>query len=106
MVEFDDGRFEEKYVHYFEELETAYSNAYQQLHGEVDSTVLKAIDRQVMNESEPVYDGDGEFTVELPENPHERVGDVPEESFDALLAEYTELVEKELQQLFEFETDR
>jgi hypothetical protein len=29
MTEFDPEKFEEKYVHYFEELKTAYSNAYQ-----------------------------------------------------------------------------
>lgn len=56
MTEFDPEKFEEKYVHYFDEIETAYSNAYQQLHGQVDSTVLQAIDRQVLSESEPVYE--------------------------------------------------
>lgn len=103
MVKFDEQRFEEKYVHYFEELETAYSNAYQQLHGQVDSTILKAIDRQVMSESEPHYVGDGEFRLDLPEDPAERVGDVPAEEFDRLLDRYTELVEAELQTIFEFE---
>jgi len=103
MVEFDEDKFAEKYVHYFEELETAYSNAYQQLHGEVDSTLLKAIDRQVMNESEPVYEGDGQFRIDLPENPIERVGDVPAAEFEALLKRYTDLVEEELTQIFDFE---
>ena len=49
MTEFDPEKFEDKYVHYFEELETAYSNAYQQLHGQADSEALRAIDRQVLN---------------------------------------------------------
>jgi hypothetical protein len=102
MAEFDEQRFEEKYVHYFEELETAYSNAYQQLHGEVDSTILKAIDRQVMSESEPMYEGDGQFRLELPQNPHERAGNVPREEFERVLDQYAELVEAELRRVFEF----
>lgn len=102
MAEFDEQRFEEKYVHYFEELETAYSNAYQQLHGEVDSTILKAIDRQVMSESEPMYEGDGQFRLDLPENPHERAETVPREEFERVLDKYAELVEAELRRVFEF----
>ena len=73
MTEFDPEKFEEKYVHYFEELETAYSNAYQQLHGQTDSEVLRAIDRQVLNESEPVYEGDGQFRVALPDDIEETI---------------------------------
>ncbi|MGQ3414226.1 DUF5783 family protein [Natrinema sp. LN54] len=106
MTEFDPEKFEEKYVYYFEELEEAYSAAYQQLHGRYDSTVLKAIDRQVLSESEPFYDGDGEFRVELPENPSERVGAVADhEQFDAVLAELVDRIESELQRLFEFDGD-
>jgi hypothetical protein len=43
MTEFEPDKFEEKYVHYFEELETVYSSAYQQLHGQTNSEVLRAI---------------------------------------------------------------
>jgi len=57
MTEFDPEKFEEKYVYYFEELEEAYSAAYQQLHGQYDSAVLRAIDQQVLSESEPFYEG-------------------------------------------------
>ncbi|QCS43004.1 DUF5783 family protein [Natrinema versiforme] len=106
MTEFDPEKFEEKYVYYFEELEEAYSSAYQQLHGQYDSTVLKAIDRQVLSESEPFYEGNGEFRVELPENPQERVGAVADhEQFDAVLAELVDRIESELQRLFEFDGD-
>ncbi|WP_323171632.1 DUF5783 family protein [Natrialba sp. PRR66] len=101
-AEFDPEKFEEKYVHYFDELEEAYSNAYQQLHGQVDSEVLRAIDRQVLSESEPVYEGSGEFSVALPENPRERVGAVDDEEFEAVLSAFTERIERELQRLFEF----
>ncbi|ELY85721.1 DUF5783 family protein [Natrialba taiwanensis] len=102
-TEFDPEKFEEKYVHYFDELEEAYSNAYQQLHGQVDSEVLRAIDRQVLSESEPVYEGNGEFSVSLPENPRERVDAVDDDEFEAVLSVFTERIERELQRLFGFE---
>ena len=105
MTEFDPEKFEEKYAYYFEELETAYSNAYQQLHGQVDSEILKTIDRQVLSESEPVYEGDGGFRVVLPDDAKESVrtlsGD--EETFDAVLDEFTDRIESELRRIFEFE---
>ncbi|SEQ38982.1 DUF5783 family protein [Natrinema salaciae] len=104
MTEFDPELFEAKYVHYFEELEAAYSNAYQQLHGEYDSTVLRAVDRQVLSESEPVYDGAGEFRVELPENPRKRVGAVADhEQFDTVLETLVDRIEDELRRTFEFD---
>ena len=105
MTEFDPEKFEEKYVHYFEELEAAYSNAYQQLHGRVDSEVLRAIDRQVLNESEPVYEGDGQFSVTLPEDVEERRQTLPgdEETVEAVLTEFVDRVENELRQVFGFE---
>lgn len=104
MTEFDPEKFEEKYVYYFDELEAAYSNAYQQLHGQCDSTLLRAIDREVLAESEPVYEGDGTFRIDLPPNPHERVTpSVDDEAFDRLLEAFTDRIERELQLLFEFE---
>ena len=105
MAEFDPGRFEEKYVHYMDELQTAYRNAFEHLHGRYDSRVLRAIDRQVLDGSEPFYEGDGEFRVELPENPRERVGDLPvdEATFEAILAEFRERIELELARVFGFE---
>ena len=105
MTEFDPEKFEHKYEHYFEELETAYSNAYQQLHGQVDSEYLKAIDRQVLSESEPVYEGEGTFRVTVPDDARADVrsqsGDA--ETFDAVLDEFTDRIEAELRRLFEFE---
>ncbi|OIB56882.1 DUF5783 family protein [Natrialba sp. SSL1] len=106
-TEFDPEKFEEKYVYYFEELESAYSNAYQQLHGRVDSEVLRAIDRQVLSESEPIYEGNGEFSIELPDDPKERVGAIgaDEEQFEAVLSEFTDRIEGELQRLFGFDSE-
>jgi hypothetical protein len=105
MTKFDPEKFEEKYVHYFEELETAYSNAYQQLHGQADSEVLRAIDRQVLNESEPVYEGGGQFRITLPDDVEQRRQALPgdKETFDAVLTEFVERIEDELRQIFGFE---
>ena len=105
MTEFDPEKFDEKYVYHLEELETAYSEAYQRLHGRSDSTVLKAVDRRVLDESEPVYEGDGEFGVELPEDPYDRVGDLDEETFEDVLDAMVEGIEEELARIFEFEAD-
>lgn len=106
MTEFDPEKFEEKYVYYFEELEEAYSAAYQQLHGQYDSTVLKAIDRKVLSESEPFYEGSGEFRVELPENPRERAGPAADhDQFETVLEELVDRIEAELQRIFEFDGD-
>lgn len=105
MADFDPERFERKYVHYMDELQTAYRNAFEHLHGRYDSRVLRAIDRQVLDGSEPFYEGNGAFRVELPENPRERVGELPveEETFEAVLAEFRERVELELARVFGFE---
>lgn len=105
MTAFDPEKFEVKYVHYMDELQTAYRNAYQHFHGEYDSALLRAIDRQVLSESEPFYEGDGEFRVELPENPRERAGDVPvdDETFDAVLEEFVERIELELRRVFDLD---
>jgi len=105
MTTFDPEKFEEKYVYYFEELEAAYSNAYDQLHGQYDSEVLRAIDRQVLSESEPVYEGDGAFRVVLPEDLDERRRSLPgdEGTFDAVLEAFVAGIERELREQFEFE---
>ncbi|EMA22615.1 DUF5783 family protein [Haloarcula sp. KBTZ06] len=105
MTEFDAEKFDEKYVHYFEELETAYSNAYQELHGQYDSEVLRGIDRQILSESEPVYEGDGAFSIRLPDDTAARAQSLPgdEATFDTVLSAFTDAIERELRRLFEFE---
>ena len=121
MTEFDPEKFEEKYVYYFEELEEAYSNAYNQLHGRYDSSVLRAIDRKVLSESEPFYEGsaerssadseaaeprehDGEFRVELPNDPYDRLTGVVVEKdrFEQVLEKHVEEIETELERVFGF----
>jgi hypothetical protein len=107
MTEFDAEQFEEKYVHYFEELEQAYSDAYEQLHGTVDSRILKALDRQILAESEPVYEGDGQFRVTLPDDLAQRIEAVPgdESTVRAVLEKLTAGIERELHQTFEFDSE-
>jgi hypothetical protein len=57
----------------------------------------------VLNESEPFYEGDGEFRVALPEDPKERVDGpvlVDDEKFDPVLDRYVDEIEAELQRVF------
>ena len=107
MTAFDPEKFEDKYVHYFDELQEAYRNAYQSMHGRYDSDLLKAIDRQVLDESEPFYEGDGEFRVALPDNPRDRVQNLSadNETFEATLQEFVERIEFELARTFGFDAE-
>ena len=102
MTEFDPAKFEEKYVHYFEELEAAYSSAYTELHGTVDSRLLQASDRRILAESEPVYEGDGRFRVVLPDDVEARIRDAPgdDEALREVLERLTDAIERELARTF------
>ncbi|MFC7176626.1 DUF5783 family protein [Halosegnis marinus] len=101
----DPETFEaEKYVEYFPKLQQAYKNAFSRMNEEYDSTLIHGIDQAVLNESEPFYEGDGEFRVELPPNPHERLDGVvvvEEETLDAVLSAYTEAIRAELRRVFD-----
>ncbi|WP_049969109.1 DUF5783 family protein [Haladaptatus cibarius] len=102
MTEFDPEKFEDKYVHYFNELQRAYKNAFNYMNDRYDSQVIHAIDQQVLNESEPFYEGDGEFRVELPDDPVDRVQGVlvDDEKLEELLNAYVERIESELTRVF------
>jgi hypothetical protein len=105
MTEFDPDRFEaEKYADYFTELQQAYKRAFETMNETFDSDLIHAIDQQVLNESEPVYE-DGAFRIELPENPHERVTGVlvDEEKLDATLDRYREALRAELRRVFDLD---
>jgi len=69
-----------------------------------DSELVHAIDQQVLNESEPFYEGDGEFRVELPDDPYGRLSGVlvDEERFEQVLEVHVEEIETELQRVFGF----
>jgi hypothetical protein len=103
----DPDTFEaEKYADLFPQLQQAYKNAFTQMNERYDSTLVHGIDQTILNESEPFYEGDGEFRIELPENPHERVEGVvvvDDERLDELLDRYAETLEAELRRVFDVE---
>jgi hypothetical protein len=101
MAEFDPEKFEDKYIHYFQQLQRAYKNAFSTMNDEFDSTLIHGIDQQILNESEPFYE-DGEFFVDLPENPSERLTGVAvdDEKLEATLERYVEEIESELYRVF------
>ena len=103
MVEFDPEQFEDKYANYFPQLQRAYKNAFNTMNDAYDSTLIHAIDQQVLNESEPVYNPEREgFDIELPAEPYDRLDGVvvDRERFEDILAEYTDEIDTELQQTF------
>lgn len=103
MAEFDPEKFEDKYVHYFPELQRAYKNAFNTMNEAYDSALIHAIDQQVLNESEPLYqpETDG-FEISLPESPYERLSGVAvsEEQFEEILERYTHEINAELCRTF------
>ncbi|NKE34625.1 hypothetical protein GWG54_02100 [Natronococcus sp. JC468] len=105
MAEFDPEKFEDKYANYFPELQQAYKNAFNRMNDRYDSELVHAIDQQVLNESEPFYEGNGEFRVELPDDPYERVTGVlvEEERFEEVLEVHVEEIERELERVFDFD---
>ena len=102
MADFDPERFEDKYVHYLPELEQAYRNAFETMNGAYDSELVHAVDQQILNESEPFYEGDGEFRIALPDDPSGRIQGVlvDDEKLDATLSRYVEELEAELRRVF------
>ncbi|MFC6874947.1 DUF5783 family protein [Halobellus marinus] len=104
MTEFDPEQFEDKYANYFTELQRAYKNAFEVMNDEFDSELVHAIDQQILNESEPFYE-DGEFRIELPESPHERLTAVivDDEKLSAVLEEYREELRRQLRRVFGLE---
>jgi hypothetical protein len=105
MTGFDPEKFEDKYANYFNELQKAYKDAFNRMNDRYDSELIHAIDQQILNESEPFYRGDGEFRVELPENPTERVQGivVDDEKLTEVLDIYVEEIETQLRDVFGFE---
>lgn len=95
---------EEKYVDLFPKLQQSYKNAFNRMNERYDSTLIHGIDQAVLNESEPHYEGDGEFTIDLPENPSERIEGVvvvSDEKLEELLDIYVEELKTELRRVFD-----
>ncbi len=101
MPEFDPSLFENKYVHYLLELETAYKNTFSTMLEKFDSQVIHAIDQRVLVKSEPVYENE-EFHILLPDNPGVLMGSVliDNETLNQILDEYVTELTKELQFIF------
>lgn len=104
MTEFDPELFEDKYANYFMELQEAYKEAFDTMNEEYDSQLIHAIDQQVLNESEPFYE-DGEFRIELPEDPTARVTGVvvSDEKLESVIDRYTDELRRELRDVFDLD---
>jgi hypothetical protein len=102
MADFDPDRFEQKYKHYFPELQRAYKQAFETMSENFDSELIHAIDQQVLNESEPFYEGDGEFRIEMPAEPGDRLQGivVTDDKLDGVLERYVSELEGELRAVF------
>jgi hypothetical protein len=107
MATFDPEKFEDKYANYFPELQKAYKQAFEYMNDTYDSELIHAIDQQILNESEPFYEGDGEFRIDLPEDPLDRLTAVlvDDEKAETILEEYVATIEQELQSVFEFDEE-
>ncbi|WP_252699842.1 DUF5783 family protein [Natronosalvus vescus] len=103
MTDFDPEQFEDKYANYFPELQQAYKNAFSRINERYDSTLVHAIDQQVLNESEPFYDEDDGFWIELPDDPYDRITGVvvEKEQFEHVLEAHVDAIETELERIFD-----
>lgn len=102
MTDIDPETFDErKYVEWFPKLETAYKRAFNRVNDEYDSTLVHALDQQVLSESEPFYEA-GEFRVEVPDDPVERVEGVvaSDEKIEGVLDAYVAEIEQQLGRVF------
>lgn len=102
MSDFDPEQFEDKYANYFPQLQKAYQQAFEVMNDRYDSELVHAIDQQVLNESEPFYDEEDGFSVELPEDPTDRLTAVivDDEKLSVVLAAYVDRLETELHEVF------
>jgi hypothetical protein len=96
--EFED----EKYVDYFPKLQTAYKRAFDEMNETYNSDLVHGIDQTILAESEPHYEGDGEFTVELPDEPLSRLEGViaADDKAEQVLEVYVEELKTELRNTF------
>ena len=102
MSSFDPDKFEDKYANYFPELQKAYQQAFEVMNDRYDSELVHAIDQQVLNESEPFYDAERGFYIDLPDDPSGRLTAVivDEEKLSVVLDEYVDRLETELHDIF------
>lgn len=105
MTEFDPEKFEEKYVHYFDELQRAYKNAFEYMNDRYDSTLIHSIDQRVLSESEPFYENGG-FRIDVPDDAYDRIQAdvvVDRDRFEEVFETYLERIRAEMQEIFGIE---
>ncbi|WP_232703251.1 DUF5783 family protein [Halobacterium wangiae] len=103
MSELTPEEFEEqKYVDYFPKLQTAYKRAFNEMNENYDSDIVHGIDQTVLAEAEPHYEGDGEFSLDLPEDPASQLDGVlaSDEKVERVLELYLEELQRQLQKMF------
>ena len=106
MTSFDPEKFEDKYEHYFTELQQAYKQAFDAMSDRHSSDLVHGVDQRVLAESEPFYEGDGQFRVKLPDDAVERLtGEFPlsEAELQEVYDEYTDEIERQLRSVFDLE---
>jgi hypothetical protein len=105
MPDFDPETFEDKYEHYFAELQRAYKGAFDRMDRQYDSELIHAIDQHVLAESEPFYEESEGFRIELPDDPSDRIDDavVDADRFETVLSTYVDELERELHRVFDVE---
>jgi len=104
-LEITPAEFEEKkYTDYFPHLQQAYKRAFQEVNETYDSDLVHAIDQTVFSESEPIYEGDGEFRIALPDDPLARIASAGviagEDRAQAVLDAYVDALEDSLRATF------
>lgn len=102
---FDPEEFDRtKYTEHFPTLQAAYKDAFEVVNEDHDSELVHAIDQQVLSESEPFYDPEDGFRVEVPDEPAARVaaaGVVADPAdVEAVLTEYVTALEEALARRF------
>jgi predicted GTPase len=104
-AKFDPEKFEDKYANYFTELQRAYKQAFDVMKERFDNELVHAIDQQILNESEPFYEGDGQFRIDLPDDPADRIQGVivADEKVEQVLEHYVEELERQLRRVFGFD---
>ena len=105
--DFDPEKFEDKYEHYFPQLQQAYRQAFETMNDAYDSELVHAIDQAILAESEPFYEGDGEFRVELPDDPIANLEGVNVDTgkAESVLDVYVDEIETQLQSVFGFDAE-
>ncbi|WP_136687566.1 DUF5783 family protein [Halorhabdus amylolytica] len=119
MSDFDPDRFEDKYEHYFTELQQAYRQAFEAVSERHDSDLVHAIDQRILSESEPFYEGGseqrsadessgqgprehhGEFRIKVPDDAVERLPDRDPERVERVLEDYRSEIAAQLRDVFD-----